>query len=193
MSANDINTPSTTAATAVRVTQDDEYDEFAPYCLPDDVLVRALEEVEEELGLNVSDDREDAKEQLTVSLTQLVEDENEAGPNSRERQRLKTLMLLMRSHLEDFVNDQLSPTCNVRQLPRMILTQKIRQFGLLHSRFPDIREFVSSMHTIRDYGNRAAHHASTLPNREECQVAVEKYKILKASFERHVAARARGG
>ena len=36
---------------AVRVTQEDEADEFQSYCLPDSVLIQVLEEVEEELEL----------------------------------------------------------------------------------------------------------------------------------------------
>ena len=41
-------------------------------------------------------------------------------------------------------------------------------------------EFATTMHMIRDYGNKAAHGRYTdLPNRNECERVFERYRLLK--------------
>lgn len=52
-----------------------------------------------------------------------------------------------------------------------------------HPKNVSLPDFMNAMHTIRDYGNRAAHNQAAMPNRDECLAAVAKYSTLKADYE----------
>ena len=68
-----------------------------------------------------------------------------------------------------------------------MLFQKINQFASLKSHpkcySSSLRDFVAAMHTIRVYGNMAAHSPASLPGREVCLATVERYMNLKADYE----------
>lgn len=99
-------TLSTAAASgAVQVTQEDEEDEFHSYCLPNNVLIKLLEEAEEELGLNDDSSRSPSPE-APPSLTQMVDDDYHATTttsqqDAAERKRLISHMLQMRANWND--------------------------------------------------------------------------------------------
>lgn len=94
------STPLFASGTVFEVTQeDDEDDEFQSYCLPNAVLIKVLEEMEEELGLNQSAPQE---RQQPMSLTQLVDTDSHATlseQDAAERKRVITHMLEMRANL----------------------------------------------------------------------------------------------
>lgn len=127
-------------SSAAKVMQEDEADEFQSYCLPDSVLIRVLEQVEEELefvGCKLDFTDNDAS---NVSyLTQLVEDDcrdTTFEQDSAERNRLISHVLQMRASLERYLNQKLAG--QPRQ-PRMM----IRQFGSLsnHPKNVPIQEY----------------------------------------------------
>jgi len=192
----DDNTPPSAAAKVTQQQQEDgDNDEFASFCLPNDVLRKLLEEVEEELGLNqsifcaASPPHEQQEEDEMPSLTQLVDDDchsTMSEQNAAERKRLVNHMLQMRASLERYLTQKLA--YEPHQPSSRMLFQKIRQFAALksHPKNVSVQAFCTSMHIIRDYGNKAAHDQEA-PRREECLAAVAKYTALKADYEHGIA------
>jgi hypothetical protein len=119
-----------------------------------------------------------------IGLTQMVEDDASEIQMSTEQSRLVASMLKMRTHLEAYVNKSLWVN-NTNTSTSTSTTMNIRTS--LHGKINTVaaqkqlpKDFVRAMHTIREYGNNAA-HCRPLPNRSECERAVNEYLKLKES------------
>jgi hypothetical protein len=109
-----------------------------------------------------------------IGLTQMAEDDADEIQMSDEQLRLGRSMVQMRKSLEAYVNKSLWVNHNIRNLNDKINTLALQR------KLP--RDLVRAMHTIRDYGNSAA-HCRPLPCRVECERAVKEYRNLKSRQE----------
>jgi hypothetical protein len=113
-----------------------------------------------------------------ISLTQLVKEDSKcmAPEQDEELERRISSMVYMRRNLELFVDQK---TASIGLRTNGNLFRKINHWAnachLNH-------EFVQAMHRIRDYGNRAAHSNTDLPNRDELEFAVQRYRELKDRY-----------
>lgn len=110
-----------------------------------------------------------------IGLTQMAEDDADEMQMSDEQLRLGRSMVQMRKSLEAYVNKSLWVNHNIRNLNDKINTLALQK------KLP--RDLVRAMHTIRDYGNSAA-HCRPLPCRVECERAVKEYRNLKSRQEK---------
>jgi hypothetical protein len=114
-----------------------------------------------------------------ISLTQLVKEDSKcmAPEQDEELERRISSMVYMRRNLELFVDQK---TASIGLRTNGNLFRKINHWAnacrLNH-------EFVQAMHRIRDYGNRAAHSNTDLPNRHELEFAVQRYRELKDRYK----------
>ena len=108
----------------------------------------------------------------SLSLTQMVERDEEAAQPTPEQKRVIALMRDMRTKLEKFVQEE----CTRLRLPHgKNLHKNIERL----SGTVDVT-FLQAMHKLRDFGNAAVHsRLDTLPSREECSNAVQCYLQCK--------------
>mmetsp|Transcript_31395 Transcript_31395/g.65550 ORF Transcript_31395/g.65550 Transcript_31395/m.65550 type:complete len:226 (+) Transcript_31395:1097-1774(+) len=128
-------------------------------------------------------DREEEPEQM--SLTQMVDIDASDMQLSVEDERLRINMQRQRVNLENYVNGK---TTRYHFHKKHKLVEMINMWAREARLSP---AFVSAMHTIRDYGNKASHGSQSLPRKEECQRAVNHYLRLKQLWEDESSSRRR--
>jgi hypothetical protein len=177
-------------------------DEFADLWLPEEVVCSLADKAEQEYVTAHSNNAQKSMaaswkevqaqqrppkqhEQVlptTISLTQMIDEAENACDNgmenNKEKKSLINHMFNMRLHLEAYINQKVS-----QFLPGSSAHQKLYNNindleKVLH--FP--ADFCVAMHRIRVYGNKAAHH-QPLPDRTECERAVESYLRLQSQYE----------
>lgn len=134
------------------------------------------------------------------TLIQMVEDDTDEiyGEDvlDYDEHILVQLMLRMRMNVETYLNRMMPTEEQTQKIATgssdkattdklyMNLKQRIDAFAIQEAQHDEIADFVKAMHTIREYGNQAAHRTpqESIMDQHECEEAVRKYRLCKEKF-----------
>ena len=127
----------------------------------------------------------DGVNEKLISLTQMVQEDSHR--QDRGNSRVAECALIQRRNLEKYVKEKYFMICqrsaqtNRRKERNPSLCRMISFLGRVGG---FSQTFVEAMHSIRVYGNYAAHEEHKLPSRELVENAVLRYKELKEKYEK---------